>query len=229
LAALDSQKACSGAAQRAVQEMAKPQPIVVEFTKACHGSIVTQRMIQRMREKGVDPGSILEKGLSMFSRGWVAEKDSRTGLPQVKEMLLVGRLDLEILMGILAGFVKEPPASPKLIETWKNTLKGHLGDDIDLQKPIAELIENRLGLPIRMKILQKTLDEVAAVPPEGIVKAYKRLSDDLRRLRAIAGERELIQKVTEDGKIEWAQGAERKYWWPGKETEYAWIPLECLP
>ena len=133
----------------------------------------------------------------------------------------------EILVGFLAGFVRQQATRQNIRKLWNSVLKANLGE-FDTKKTVAELIQNHLGLPVRKKILFKTLDQISNLSAKEIATLYEDLSNDLRMMRGVLAEQNLsIEKV--NGKTQIKRIGFHRYWWEAHGQEFAWIPLSLMP
>lgn len=229
---------------RAVESATTAQRATVEFRDSGksipdlqmkYGTRLTKRLVDLMKSKGVDPAIFSRTSVQIFERGWVAERSCRNGLLQVQQVVLVGRPDLETLIAIIAGFLRDQPTKQDVIRTWTSVLQLHLGEDIDLAKPLSEQIKNHLGLPVRNKMLDKSVYEISSLPPDELAKLFKQLRIDLTQMRAVISEREV--DIEAGGESDGRSGSDivvtekgrRKYWFPAKGQDMAWIPYEMLP
>lgn len=201
--------------------------------KKQYGLRLTEKFTAMMRKAGVDPDAFVSDSVQVFGEGWVAENDPKSGLDQVKEVVLVGRADYEILVGLLAGFTRKPPSKENVRKLWMSVLMTNLGEEnVDFKKTIAELIQNQLGLVVRKKLLHKSIDEISDLPPKELTDLYNGLKDDLRLMRGVLMEQDLeLEKTTEDGRenVTVKSLGFKKYWWQANDQEFAWIPLSLLP
>lgn len=199
-----------------------------------YGVRLTSRLSEMMAERGIDPSIFVEKSVQIFEEGWISETEPLSGKQQVETVLLVDRATLEVLQGLLAGLTKEPPSRQNVEKLWSKVLKDVTQGEADIEKPVAELIENHLGIPVRKKLLSKTLREIASLDPTELNRLYSELQLDLYRIRGLQAEKELdIRRVdTGDGgfRVEAQEMGTRPVWWQGKGSkEYGWIPLKELP
>ena len=139
-------------------------------------------------------------------------------------------------MAIIGGFLKDRPTKQDIMRTWTSVLQIHLGEDIDLQKPVSEQIKNQLGLPIRNKLLKKTVFEIANLPADELVHLFRQLKEDLTDMRAVLSERKIRIEWTTTGEgsgpeddIRVVDLGRRDYWFPAKGQDMAWISYEKLP
>ena len=187
-----------------------------------------------MEAKDIDPSMFVDASVSIFGTGWAAEKDANTGLSQLRPVVLMDRPAFEQLIGVLSGFVNGSPSRASVETIWTRVLDEQLGQSgFQAEKPIAEMIQARLGIPIRMKILQKTVSEIAKLDSSELADVWKQLEFDLNRMRALYSEKNVkVQRtVSPEGveSITLQELGSRKIWWPGRGMEYAWIPAEELP
>lgn len=203
--------------------------VTLEILESKYGTRLVSRFLEMMRAEGVNPNDIFGKGVQIFDDGWIAERELPGKPVQIKEMLLVGMWEIGQLYGILSGFAGAPPSGPKIREVWTATLKKQLGEDVDTNKTVEELIRNRLGLPVRRKLLQKTVQEVANMPTEELVKAYHQLVKDAWGLQAILAERRLEELTDDSGNTIFKLGEEHPYFFTSGNLRFAWIPLEKMP
>jgi len=182
-----------------------------------------------MREEGINVKEIAKPGVQVFDEGWIAERELPGRPVQIKEMLLVSEWDLWQLNTIIVNFLKAPPSGPKIQEVWTATLKEQLGEDIDINKTIEELIRSRLGLPVRRKLLQRTVQEVANLPTDELVNAYDQLKKDFWGLKAILAERKLVELTDEKGTTTFKLGDPHSIFDDKGNQRFAWIPLEKMP
>ncbi len=207
----------------------------VEDLKSKYGTRFTRRMLQLMKEKSVSPEIFSKASVQLFERGWVAENDCHSGHQQVAEVILTDRSDLETLVALLGGFLKTAPTKQEIIRTWTSVLQIQLGEDVDLGKPVAVLIRNHLGLPIRNKMLAKSVLEIANLSPVEFQKLRRQLRVDLVNMRAVLSEEEISIAETDSSAA--GAGTEiavklikpHRYWFPTKGGDMAWIPYEKMP
>ncbi|MCG8457528.1 MAG: hypothetical protein MI919_14740 [Holophagales bacterium] len=199
-----------------------------------YGVRLTQRLSDMMRQRGIDPSVFVEASVQVFDKGWVAEKDPLTGTRQVETVLLVDRATLEQLQGLLAGLTKDPPSRQNVVSLWTKVLKDVTQGEARVDKPVSELIENHLGIPVREKLLAKTLDEISRLSPTELERLYSELQLDLYRVRGLQAEKQLELEKRPNGRggfrIVSRERGTRSVWWQGKGgREYAWIPIDELP
>ena len=195
--------------------------------KKQYGLRLTERFSRMMEKAGLDPDAFVKSSVQVFGEGWISENQPKNGLPQIKEVLLVNRADYEILVGFLAGFVRQQATRQNIRKLWNSVLKANLGE-FDTKKTVAELIQNHLGLPVRKKILFKTLDQISNLSAKEIATLYEDLSNDLRLMRGVLAEQNLsIEKV--NGKTQIKRIGFHRYWWEAHGQEFAWIPLSLMP
>ena len=206
--------------------------------KKQYGVRLTEKFASMMRKIGLDPEMFVSDSIQVFGEGWVSQREPRASLPQVKEVVLVGRADYEILVGLMAGFTRKPPSKESVRKLWTAVLQTNLGEEnIDVKKTVAELIQNQLGLLVRMKLLHKTIDEISNLPASELTTLYNDLKNDLRMMRGVLMEQDLaIEKEIVKGpdgqnteKVKVKTLGFRKYWWQANDQEFAWIPMELLP
>jgi hypothetical protein len=197
--------------------------------KTQYGVRLTRRLTEMMVKKGIDPKVFLHKSAQIFGRGWLSEKEPITGQRQVREVLLVDRATLEQLMAAIAGFIKAPPDRKGIMQIWTKVLKDVTTGDVTTEKSVAELIENHLGIPIRKKLLNKSLDELSRLKRTELTRLWKSLEKDLYKIRGIYKERQIEITRDERGNIKAQFLGNRKMWWRGGGIEYAWIPIDELP
>jgi len=194
-----------------------------------YGLRLTQRFADMMRKAGVDPEVFVSDSIQVFGEGWVSEREPKSGLRQVNEVLLVSRADYEILVGILAGFTRKAPTKENVRKLWTAVLQTNLGEEnVDVKKSVAELIQNQLGLLVRKKLLHKTLEEVSNLPARDLTELYAEMKNDLRLMRGVLMEQDL-QLIKEGRLVHIKILGFRKYWWRAKDQEFAWVPLELFP
>ena len=232
-------QAIIGAARTMGQEMEKTGEAAAKVSRGeaglaeirqQYGVRLTQRLSDMMLKKGVDPAIFVEKSVQVFDRGWVTEQDPFSGARQIETVLLVDRPTLEQLQGVLAGMTKEPPTRRTVEALWTKVLKDMTQGDLDVDKTVAELLQGHLGIPIRKKLLKKTLREIGELAPTELAKLYSELLFDLHRIRGIQAEKKLQIEKKPDGTFEAKEVGTRPVWWQGKGgREYAWIPLDELP
>lgn len=224
--------------RRLTEEMAKAKLAIRDIStgeaglqdiKQQHGVQLTKRLTEMMEKRGIDPKVFVEKSIQIFGHGWTSEKDPSNNESQLRVMLLIDRPTLEQLLAILAGFIKEPPSRESVINVWTKVLKDVTTGDVDVNKPVAELIQNYLGIPIRKKLLHKSIEDIQKLNPEELAGLWQELETDLNRIRGIYTEQALAIEKGKDGKIEIKQLGSRKIWWQGQGKEYGWIPVEELP
>ena len=224
--------------RRLTEEMAKAKLAIRDIStgeaglqdiKQQHGVQLTKRLTEMMEKRGIDPKVFVEKSIQIFGHGWTSEKDPLNNESQLRVMLLIDRPTLEQLLAILAGFIKEPPSRESVINVWTKVLKDVTTGDVDVNKPVAELIQNYLGIPIRKKLLHKSIEDIQKLNPEELAGLWQELETDLNRIRGIYTEQALAIEKGKDGKIEIKQLGSRKIWWQGQGKEYGWIPVEELP
>ena len=109
----------------------------------------------------------------------------------------------------------------------------NLGEEnVDINKTIAELIQNQLGLVVRKKLLHKNIDEISNLPPKELTDLYNGLKNDLRLMRGVLMEQDLaLEKKNEGGReiVKVKSLGFKKYWWQANDQEFAWIPMSLLP
>lgn len=206
--------------------------------KKQYGLRLTKKFSQMMRKAGLDPETFVKDSIQVFGEGWISELEPKSGLAQVQEVVLVSRADYEILVGLLAGFTRRPPTRENISKLWTAVLQTNLGEEnVDMEKTVAELIKNQLGLVVRKKLLQKTLVEISNLPPADLTKLYNDLKNDLRLMRGVLMEQNLTlvkeQVKGNDGKeretVRVKNLGFHKYWWQANDQEYAWVPMSLLP
>ena len=206
--------------------------------KKQYGLRLTKKFSQMMRKAGLDPETFVKDSIQVFGEGWISELEPKSGLAQVQEVVLVSRADYEILVGLLAGFTRRPPTRENISKLWTAVLQTNLGEEnVDMEKTVAELIKNQLGLVVRKKLLQKNLVEISNLPPADLTKLYNDLKNDLRLMRGVLMEQNLTlvkeQVKGDDGKeretVRVKNLGFHKYWWQANDQEYAWVPMSLLP
>jgi hypothetical protein len=209
----------------------------VEQIRKTYGVKISDYLSTILKEKGISPDLFASHSMQVFERGWVSERCPRTGLLQNRVVLLVNRYDLEMLGGILAGFVKAGAnLTPQTVkDLWTRVLHSQLGEAIEPDQTVAELIEKHVGLPIHCKLLHMKLTEVERLTPDQLSSLRMDLAIGREVIQGILQEKNL--KVTEikDEKTKQVTdyrtedlGA-RKYWWGANRDEYAWIGADLLP
>jgi hypothetical protein len=199
-----------------------------------YGVRLTRRLTQMMKEAKIDSTIFLEKSVQIFERGWISEREPQSGLPQIKTVLLIDRITLEQLQGVLAGLTRQEPSPKSVIGLWTKALEDVALGEVDIHKPVAQLIESHLGLPIREKLLNRSLEEISNMSPRELSSLHSELLEDLHRVRALSNEEkiELQREPRPDGgfEIKVRKLGSRPVWWTQKGTrEYGWIPAEELP
>jgi hypothetical protein len=203
--------------------------IGIRDIKTQYGVILTKRLTEMMIKKGIDPKVFLHKSAQIFGRGWLSEKDHLTGQRQVREVLLVDRVTLEQLMAAIAGMIKAPPTRRGIMQIWTKVLKDVTTGDVTADKSVTELIENHLGIPLRKKLLKKSLYELSRLSSLQLEKLLKSLEEDMYKIRGIYNERQVNISRDEKGNIKAQFLGNRKMWWRGGGFQYAWIPIDELP
>jgi len=199
--------------------------------QSTYGVRITRRVTEGMQKKGINPRNFIAASAQIFQPGWVTVKEPGTGVQQVREVLLINRLELESFLGLLTTFVKKPITKKAIMTTWKRALEDNLGE-ADLDKPVSELVEAHLGLPVKNKMLQMTLTEISKLSGKQLKDFGQSLYKDILYLRSFVQE-ELIEAV-EDNKSRFGwkpvRKGTKKVWWKfGNTYEYGWIPLDVMP
>lgn len=195
--------------------------------KKQYGLRLTDKFARMMTKAGLDPEVFVNSSVQVFGQGWAAESDPKSGLQQLKEVLLVSRVDFEVLVGYLAGFVRYRPTRENIRSLWTSVLNANLGE-FETKRNVADLIQNHVGLPIRMKLLHQTLEEITNLSPAELSQLYEELSVDLRHMRGILSEQDIA--IERDGdQVQVKRLGFHRYWWQAHGQEFAWIPLSVLP
>ena len=199
--------------------------------KSSHGMRIALRVTEAMQKKGINPRNFIAASAQIFQPGWVTTKEPGTGVKQVREVLLIGRMDLESYAGLLTTFVKKPITRKKIMNTWQRALKENLGE-AGMDKSVSDLVDAHLGLPVRNKILQLTLEEISRLNGKKLKEFRKALYKDLLYLRGVYQEQVIEAVEDKASQLGWKavkKGA-RKVWWKlGDTFEYGWIPLDVMP
>ena len=196
-----------------------------------YGTRITRRVTEGMQKKGINPRNFISASAQIFQPGWVTVKEPGTGIQQVQEVLLISRMDLESYVGLLSTFVKKPLTHKTIMSTWKRALEENLGE-VDMNKRVSELVQARLGLPVKNKILQLTLKEISQLGGKKLKEFRQALYKDLLHLRSFAQEERIEVVKDKNSEFGWkpARKGTRKVWWKFGDTfEYGWIPLEVMP
>jgi hypothetical protein len=193
------------------------------------GLRIKRKLTTLMKQNNIDPEIFVAKGINPFGVGWIAETDPVSRQKQTKTMLLLERNNLDILISILAGLIKAGADRQKMLQTWSQVARDHLGES---DAKISYLMKAHLGIPIRMNLLQRTANEIMLLPPMEISRQFNELKSKLDLLMCISQERRCAIK---DGKVK--RLGERKIWWglpeqisQGRgEKNYGWIAADELP
>lgn len=199
--------------------------------KSRYGPRIALRLTKLMQKKGINPRHFIAASAEIFQPGWVTVKEPGTGVQQVREVLLISRMDLEGYAGLLSTFVKKPITKKAIMSTWKRALEENLGE-VDMNKPVSELVQARLGLPVKNKILQLTLKEISQLGGRKLREFRQALYKDLLYLRSFAQEERIEAVEDKNSQFGWkpVRKGTRKVWWKFGDTfEYGWIPLDVMP
>ncbi|HVY63015.1 MAG TPA: VWA domain-containing protein [Planctomycetota bacterium] len=191
-------------------------------------------LLDLLKKKGIDVAAYQKSSAQIFAPGYVSTLDPGSGEAQTTPMVLLSQREVEKLISYLGDFL-ETRGKANLQRAWQEALTKNLGEDPDENVPVAELVHRRRGLPIRSRLLQLTLEEIAKLPSDRINELYTELDDKLEQLRMLAAERDVVvQRVTQpDGSttrvVEERGNGVRKLWFQRNEVKFGWFRLEDLP
>jgi hypothetical protein len=219
-----------------VRELHTTGKSIVEL-RSKYGTILTLKLTRMMTDRGIDPGQFLNENVQLFETGWVAETNPRTGFRQIETMVLINRLEIQMLMGILAGFTFHVPTPESIQNLWTDVLRTQLSEFIDPERPVEEYLKQHLGLPVRENLLKRSLSELSQLSPNELSELRIRLIECKDHLNNINNEVEVEfrEKLVPnpDGTMRRKRVKEikgtRKYWWESEGIEFAWLQLEDLP
>jgi hypothetical protein len=220
-----------------VKEIRTGSSVIELETK--YGTVLTRKLTRMMRERGIDPGQFVHQRVQLFETGWASEVEPMTGQRQLETMVLVTRTELQILMGVIAGFINHIPKPETIVQLWTNVLRNQLGEVIDPERPVSDYIQEHMGLPVRENLLRKSLSELSMISPNELQELFRRLKSSLDHLNDIQNEVERkfqeIRKTGDDVSVGEERTrsiiGKRKYWWsPGLTSEeFAWLRMEDMP
>ncbi len=219
--------------REAMRKVSRGEAGLVDIRRQ-YGVRLTQRLSDMMSDRGIDPTVFVKKSVQIFEEGWVSRLDPLSGERQIETVLLIDRATLEQLMALLARLTQDPPSKKSLEGLWTKALKDMTQGEHDVDKTVEELIENHLGIPVRKKLLAKTVTEIGNLQPRELDLLYSQLNLDLHKIRGLHSEKQLEIKQRPNGRggfdIEVREVGSRPVWWQGKAgREYAWISLDDLP
>ena len=196
-----------------------------------YGVRTAERITRAMEAGGINVNLFLEKSVQIFGRGWTTE-NTTDGVAQNEIVLLVEKPTLEVLIGMIADLTQNPPNKTDISAVWGKVLKNSLGETSE-DKPIAEMIENHLGLPIRTKILTYSLKQLATLDETVLKQAWDDLDRAKQQVSAFLNEKNVAfgEETMPNGikKIVVKDLGTRTVWWQGEDQEYAWMKLTELP
>ncbi len=196
-----------------------------------YGVRIAEKVTQAMVKRDVDPRSFLAQSASIFGAGW-ATANNGEGVPQVDMVYLVDRPTIQILVGILAGFVQEVATKENVQDMWGRTLRAHIGE-FEVERPIGELIEAYVGLPVQTGVLKQSLSEIANLSDEDLARIQEELRMRMQLMEAFLDDREveIVKEATEEGveMMKVKDLGDRRVWFEGSDRQYAWITSAELP
>lgn len=199
-----------------------------------YGVRTTRRLTEMMEAEGVDPTLFLQSSVQIFERGWIAELDPVSRQPQVRLVLLVERATLESLEGIWAGLTSGRPTPETIEASWAKVLQDLLPGEVDPTRPLNRWISSHLGLPIRQKLLKRSLRELGHSSPAELQQLFGELEEELLKIRALIQEERIVLERIPAGKsgftVQSRKLGRRPIWWAGQgRGELGWIPVAELP
>lgn len=194
-----------------------------------YGVRVARKVTQAIEAAGVNPRNYVNQSASVFGRGWTT-RNSRNGQEQCQLVHLVEQHNIEMLVGILAGFTSKLVTRQDIQDVWGAVLKSQLGEsNVNIERPISDLIAEYAGLPMKSGILKKSLTELAAEGDDFLADAQDELERQKERMVAFRMNRQIMIEEKDNGRFEVKDLGERKVWWQGADQKYAWITAEELP
>ncbi len=194
-----------------------------------YGVRVARKVTQAIEAAGVNPRNYVNQSASIFGRGW-ATQNNRNGVEQCQLVHLVEQPNIEMLVGILAGFTSRLVTRNDIQEVWGAVLKSQLGEaNVNVERPISELIEEYAGLPMKSGILKKSLHELAAEGDDFLADAQDELERQKELMVAFRTNRAIEILEQDNGRFEVKEIGERQVWWQGADQKYAWITAGELP
>lgn len=176
-----------------------------------YGVAISSRLVQMMKKVGMNPEDFRKSKAQICEEGWIAQTNPKSGYEQIETMLLVRQEDLVQLAAILNRLCSTSSRQKaNLRHTWKSVLEEEIGEDIDFNKNIDDLVRVQGGLPVRMKLLRFTIDDLMKKNPRELEKIVERMRSDRDTL---------MDLLTAGDKI----------WWSREGLTYGWIKREMLP
>jgi Mg-chelatase subunit ChlD len=194
-----------------------------------YGVRVARKVTQAIEAAGVNPRNYVNQSASIFGRGWTT-RNSRNGQEQCNLVHLVEQHNIDMLVGILAGFTSKLVTRQDIQDVWGAVLKSQLGEsNLNIDRPISDLITEYAGLPMKSGILKKSLNELASEGDDFLADAQDELERQKERMVAFRTNRKIEIVEQDNGRFEVKDMGERKVWWQGADQKYAWITADELP
>ncbi len=247
LMALDDPLALTKPEQLAPQIVKRAQELVVEMelsSKALgelaqgvglaqigerYGVRVARKVTQAIEAAGVNPQNYVQQSASIYGRGWTT-RNNPDGVEQCQLVHLIEQPNIDMLVGILAGFTSKLVTRNDIQAVWGAVLKSQLGEaNVNVERPISELITEYAGLPVKSGILKKSLTELAAEGDDFLADAQDELERQKERMVAFRTNRKIEIVEQDNGRFEVKDLGELQVWWQGADQKYAWISADQLP
>ncbi|MFP4056734.1 MAG: hypothetical protein ACLF0G_07685 [Candidatus Brocadiia bacterium] len=151
------------------------------------------------------------EALPLAATGWLAEHNPGSGRRQAEVVTLLRREEVETVAAILHVFAARPVPPRALRDAWKRVLEGRLRTAADDRLPVAEIIAQGLGIPVREPLLRRSLVELSRLDEQELTRLQEKLAASRDRLRSLLGR---------DASGPWFQVA---------GLDYAWLRAEELP
>ena len=208
----------------------------LEKVRAKYGVIVTNYMLELMKEKGV---SIEDIRMSQFNQfcvnGWVS-KFSINRSSQLDSFFLINRQKFDMLVGMLAKILSTVNTHGRLVQgVIKAACESATGDEVRRNETISEYFQRIFWIPYRelSPSLQYTPYDLQNKLGNGTFK--KRFLKDLNK------KYEFLHMIQENkfGELKWNKTYLRyeainlvsKEWWfvTSSGVRFCWVPFEYLP
>ncbi len=204
---------------------------------------------EKLKERGISEEILnqIKKLVQVCGEGWTRLKD-RHGYIQMREVILVSKTDLQILIGILANLCR-PGKGGKGKEIEKNfgsfiinAISAVTGDEYQDGERLNKFLEKATGIPVRKRRLlrytKEGLNNICRKDPNECRKIRSLLKRSYAFLQSVMGEYE-VRECNIEGNIRIIPvytnkqeniKKEKKWWFSTKGgAEYAWVPWEYFP
>ena len=189
------------------------------------GTILETRLINLMKQNGVNPDDFSNKGISAFATGYVLTTEPGTAIRTVKPVVLMNKKEIESLIALL-GRLSEVRYE-HVEKGWIEALEATTGEKIDDHKIIpADIIKKHYGLPVKSPILNMSFTDIGKLQPAQVQAACKDFEKKLFLLRCVVNEKEVSVEVDDKGNIITKLTGDKRYFFGTRNSERAWLDID---